>query len=248
MATTSESGHVRNVSNFERLVAAATSFGTDYNPSKPSLALPAMQSLLASSIESLAILKQAVSVYETAIDARKLAFASLNSFITRIYNALKSSDSSPEADHSAAILVRKLRGQRASERLSAVELETLKAEGKTVKQISSSQMGFDTRLDNFDKLIHLLSTIAEYNPNEADLKVDALRNRYNNLYDKNKAVIEAQVQMNKARSQRFNVLYKPLTGMIDLALDAKMYIKSVAGAGSVPYKQISGLSFRSLAG
>ena len=247
MATTSESGHVRNVSNFERLVAAATSFGTDYNPSKPSLALPAMQSLLVSSVESLAVLKHAVSVYDTALDARKLAFASLNSFITRIYNALKSSDSSNEADQSAAILVRKLRGQRVSERLTTVELETLKADGKTVKQISSSQMSFDTRLDNFDKLIHLLSSIPEYNPNEAELKVDALRNLYNDLYKKNKAVIEAQVQMNKARSQRFNVLYKPLTGMIDLALDAKMYIKSVAGAGSVTYKQISGLAFRTLA-
>lgn len=104
-----------------------------------------MQSLLASSVESLAILKQAVSVYDTAIDARKLAFASLNSFITRIYNALKSSDSSNEADQSATILVRKLRGQRASDRLSVVEPGSLKAEGKTVKQISSSQMSFDTR-------------------------------------------------------------------------------------------------------
>lgn len=77
-----------------------------------------MQNLLADSKESLDALKQAVSVYDTAIDQRKKAFAALNHPITRIYNALKSADSSVESDQSTAILVRKLRGQHVSDRLT----------------------------------------------------------------------------------------------------------------------------------
>jgi hypothetical protein len=47
-----------------------------------------MQLLLADSKESLDALKLAVSNHDTAIDQRKKAFATLNPFITRIYNAL----------------------------------------------------------------------------------------------------------------------------------------------------------------
>lgn len=247
MATTSESGHLRNVNNFESLLTAATSYGADYNPSKNSLALPAMQQLLADSKESLDALKQAITVYNTVRNERRKAFATLNPRITRIYNALKSSDSSSEDDHSAAILVRKLRGQRASDRLTKEELEVLKAEGKEVKQKSSSQMGFDNRLDNFDKLVCLLANIPEYNPNEPMLKVDGLKSFYNDLLAKNTKVVEAHAQMFLAATRRDTVLYKPLTGMVDLAQDAKMYMKSVTGNGSVSYKQISKLAFHNYA-
>jgi len=39
------------------------------------------------------------------------------------------------------------------------------------------------------------------------------------------------------RIRRYNVHYKPLSGIIDLALDAKMYMKSVKGSGIVRYKK-----------
>jgi len=108
-------------------------------------------------------------------------------------------------------------------------------------------MSFDTRLDNFDKLVYLLSTIPQYAPNEDELKVDTLRAHYNDLSAKNAAVIAAHVKMSNARSHRFDVLYKPSTGMVDLALDAKTYIKSLVGSTSERYKQVSRLAFRSIA-
>lgn len=244
MAITTESGHVRNVTNLERLVAAATMMGTDYNPSKSSISLPALKSLLASSTESLDSLQKAVSIHDIVVDVRKVAFSSLNSTVTRIYNSLKSSDSSTESDLSVAIVVRKLRGQRVSERLTAEELEALKAEGISKRQTSSSQMSFDTRLDNFKKLVYLLSNIPEYKPNEPGLKVEGLMTYYQDLSAKNTAVIDAWAQMNRARNHRYDMLYRPLTGLVDLAQDAKMYICSVAGTDSIPYKQIAKLSFR----
>lgn len=130
----------------------------------------------------------------------------LNHRITPIYNALKSSDSSFESDQSGEILVRKLRGQGVSDRLTPEGLEVLKAEGKELKQKSSSQMGFDTRLDNFEKLVRLLSTIPEYNPNEHELKVEGLKSFYNDLMAKNASVVETQTQLSIARTHRYNVL------------------------------------------
>jgi len=45
MASTSETGHAKNVSNFDDLISFVTGYGTAYNPSKASIKLTALQSL-----------------------------------------------------------------------------------------------------------------------------------------------------------------------------------------------------------
>jgi hypothetical protein len=106
-------------------------------------------------------------------------------------------------------------------------------------------MSYDSRLDNLDKLIKLLASEPEYAPNEADLTIDLLTTLYSDLSSKNTAVINAAVPLNNARIARNNVLYTPLTGVVDISVDVKMYIKSVFGAKSPQYNAISGLTFTS---
>jgi hypothetical protein len=86
------------------------------------------------------------------------------------------------------------------------EKKAAAAEGKEIVEISSSQMSFDSRLDNFDKLIKLLSSIPAYAPNEPDLKVEALTALYNDLKAKNMAVINAETPLSTARIARNEVL------------------------------------------
>ena len=105
-------------------------------------------------------------------------------------------------------------------------------------------MSYDSQLDNFDKLIKLLASIALYAPNEPELKVTALTALYNDLKTKNTAAVSAATPLSNARLARNEIMYKPLTGMVDIALDTKTYIKSVFGASSPQYKQISKLAFR----
>jgi hypothetical protein len=140
-------------------------------------------------------------------------------------------------------LVRKLQGRRSTPKMTDEEKKTAEAEGKAVNEISSSQMSYDSRLDNFDKLIKLLTSEPEYSPNEADLKIDSLTTLYNDLNTKNTAVINATVPLNTARIARDQVLYTPLTGIVDISVDVKTYVKSVFGATSPQYKAISGLKF-----
>jgi hypothetical protein len=118
--------------------------------------------------------------------------------------------------------------------------------GKEVVEISSSQMSYDSRLENLDKFIKLLASVPEYTPNEEDLKVTALTALYNDLKAKNSAVINAAIPLSNARISRNEVLYKANTGLVDIALDTKTYIKSVFGAGSPQYKQVSKLEFITL--
>jgi len=245
MASTSETGHAKNVANFEKLIAETSAFGENFNPSKATLKLTALNTQLATAKAAIAAVNSAEPAYKNAVSARDAAFAPLGKLITRINNALKASDTTVQEDESALTLVRKLQGRRATAKKTEDEKKALAAEGKEVVEISSSQMSFDSRLENFDRLIKLLSSIPAYAPNEADLKVEALTALYNDLKAKNMAVINAETPLSTARIARNEVLYKQNTGIVDITVDVKNYVKSVFGATSPQYKLISNLKFTS---
>lgn len=243
MASTSETGHANNVANFENLIASTTAFGAAYNPSKNTLKPPALQALLQASKESLNVVNIAQSAYSNAVAARESSFRPVGKLITRVNNALKATDTTKQVDDSAQTIVRKLQGKRASAKLTDVEIKALEAEGKTVNQISAAQLGYDSRLENLNKFITLLSSVALYTPNEEELKIETLKTLHSNLKEKNIGVLIPTIQLSNARIARNEILYKPLTGLVDIAFDIKVYIKSVFGASSPQYKQISKLNF-----
>jgi hypothetical protein len=56
-------------------------------------------------------------------------------------------------------------------------------------------------------------------------------------------VVTATIQLSNARISRNDVLYKENIGLVDIAFDTKVYIKSVFGASSPQFKQVSKLNF-----
>lgn len=243
MASISETGHAINVTNLETLITVVTAYGSSYNPSKDSVKLPALQALLTASKESLNAVNIAQSAYSNAVAARESTFEPFSKLITRVNSALKASDTTVQVDESARTIVRKLQGKRASAKLTDEEIKALEAEGKEVTQISAAQLSYDSKLENFDKLIMLLTSVPQYNPNEEDLKITALTALYNEFKAKNTDVLTATIQLSNARISRDEILYKPLTGLFDIAADTKMYVKSIFGATSPQFKQISKLKF-----
>ena len=244
MTNTSETGHAKNVTNLESLITSIVALETSYNPSRDSIKLPALQALLTASKESLNAVNIAQATYSNAVAARKVAFEPFGKLITRVMNSLKASGTSTQVVQSARTIVRKLQGRRASAKITEEEKKALEAEGKEVNQISASQMSFDNRIENFDRLIMLLSSIPLYNPNEEELKVETLKALHNQLKEKNSEVILPIVQLSNSRIARNKILYKENTGIVDIAVDSKTYIKSVFGATSPQYKQVSRLYFK----
>jgi DNA repair exonuclease SbcCD ATPase subunit len=243
MASTSELGHNRNAINFDTLIINCTSYGTSYNPSKASLKIPALQAQSTLAKNSIAAMNSLAPAYKNAVSARVSAFKSFDKLITRVNNALKASDTSQQVDESAQTIIRKLQGRRATPKKSDEQKKVASEAGKEIVEISTSQMSYDSRLDNLDKLIKLLASVPQYAPNEADLKITALTTLYNDIKAKNLAVISAEIPLNNARIARNDIMYKENVGLFDIALDIKTYIKSVYGATSPQFKQISGLRF-----
>lgn len=176
MPTTYETGHAKNVANFETLIAAVVSYGATYNPSTETITLPALQTKLASVKEIATSTGIAFTNYTNAVAQRDLAYEPLRKLSTRIMNSLKATGAPLQVIANASTNHRKLTGARASAKLSDQEIAVLKTQGTAVKQISAAQQSYDSILDSLNKQLQLLATIPQYAPNETELKVDTLQN------------------------------------------------------------------------
>lgn len=244
MATQSETGHAKNVANFGTLITVINGFGEAYNPSKQAITAASLSTLHENAKNMMSEMNGIAGSYSIAVANRETAFEPLSKLATRIINALRASDAPQQVIESAESLVRKLQGKRATPKKTEEEKAAMLAEGSTVKEVSSSQMSFDNRLDSFNKFVGLLDNIPQYTPNEEELKVNTLANYYTNLSSVNLSAIQAETALSNARMVRNEILYKSGTGLVDIAQSVKTYVKSLYGATSAQYKQVSGLAFK----
>ena len=244
MASTFETGHAKNVANFDELISFITGYGAVYNPSKASLKLTALKTLSTNAKNAVNTVNGAMPSYKNAVANRQSAFTPLSKLITRVMNAAIVTMSKEEEIEHVRSLVRKIQGRRAEAKKSEEELQALALVGKETKNISASQMSYDNRIDSLDKLIKLLSSNTLYKPNETELKLTSLTNLFKQLSEANALVFKAHVHLSNARLVRNDVLYLGEDCLVTVALESKTYIKSLFGVGSPQYKQISKLYFK----
>src|SRR5690606_10528631 len=113
-ASTSETGHAKNVANFEELISFCNGYGGSYNPSKPSIQISNLQALRATAQSDLTTLTTVNSVFINVTNARQAAFNPLKPLATRIVNALDASEASDTLMQDAKTINRKIQGSRKS--------------------------------------------------------------------------------------------------------------------------------------
>lgn len=244
MSSRSETGHIKNLANFSKLISSATALGESYNPSNGTITIEAFNTIKSEASAAIDAVNNLKASIDIAIAERQKVFAPLSKFITRLFGALKASQPSEQILNNASTIIRKLQGRRATAKLTEEELKTLQADGKEVKQISSSQLSFDSRIGNFSKLVTLFASVTEYKPNETEFQITTLNTRLEELKTKNQMVIEAETLLSNALMERNKILYAEGDGLVESALIAKQYIKSLFGTGSPQYKQVSALEFK----
>lgn len=74
----------------------------------------------------------------------------------------------------------------------------------------------------------------------------ALQAKSTSMKNANNAVTASATPLSNARIERNTELYGEDTGLVDLAALVKKYVKSLFGADTPQYKQISGLEFRAV--
>ena len=74
MASTTETGHAKNVANFEQLTIDCTALGTSYNSSNTAIKLAALTAQLTSGKSAIAAVNTAHAANSHAIAARDVVF------------------------------------------------------------------------------------------------------------------------------------------------------------------------------
>ena len=236
MASTSETGHAKNVDNLGLLISNIASYGDRYKPTNPSILLEALKKMEADGRAAVLAVNDAMPIYSRATIERDNAFAPLGQLVTRSLNSLRASSSSEQTDEAASAIVRKIRGNRTTAKAAA-------ATDVKVATVSTSQQSYDRGIDIDERYIQYIAATPEYAPNEEDIKLPVLKALAVDLRAKNTACNNAKVAIDNARMARNRVLYTPLTGLVDVALDAKTYIKSLFGSTSPEYKQVAKIDF-----
>ncbi len=234
MASTSEKGHAKNLANFETEISFCTAYSTAYNPTKKSLMLDSLNDLLLKSKDSLREVNNAKNKYDLAVNERQIVFSKLKSTSTRILNALDATDATDQVVADARSINKKIQGKRATAKPS---------DSKEDKTISASQQSYDGLVENFSKLIDLVTSETSYAPNETELSVASLHTYLHELRDANTKIINSYTAYSNAMISRNKTLYAKDTGLVDVALEVKKYVKSVFGAASPQYRQVGGLEF-----
>ena len=244
MSKTSQTGNAKNVANFQNLISFCAGYGAAYNPSRDGLQVTNLQTLLSAAQAALAGCQTKETAFNNATHARHDCFAPLKPLATRIVNALAVSGVAHSVVEDAKSINHKIQGKRAT---TPKPVTTTPQDGTTAAEpatISASQQGFDNLVEHFNALIELVSSHTEYNPNEDDLKVTALQTLLAQLKSADTDVINTHTDWSNSRLDRDAILYAHTTGLVDTAIDVKAYIKSIFGATSAQYKQISGIEFK----
>jgi hypothetical protein len=238
MASTQETGHAKNVGNFQHLISFVTGYGTTYNPTKNALKLPQLNALYTASQTSLADVVTKNTAYNNKVNERVVAFKDLKSLSTRLINALQITDASSEKVADAKGFNKKMQGVRAK----AVETPT-DPNAQAPNTISTSQQSYDQQIQHLAGIISVLQTEPSYAPNETELKIVTLTAKQTDLTVKNSAVATAYTNISNSRIARDTTIYRTDTGLFDIATEVKKYVKSVYGATSPQFAQVKGIEF-----
>ena len=240
MPSTSETGHAKNIANFQDLIAFVTEHGATYNPSKAALKLVNLQAKVDAENAKLTTVVDKTTAYNNAVNERFLAFDSLKGLSTRLVNSLKTTDATDQTMADAKGFNRKIQGKKASGVVPDPTVPTT----PVPKTISASQQSYDQLAQHLSGLVSVLQAETSYTPNEADLKVTTLKAKVTDMIKKNNQVGTQYAAISNARIARDKGLYTDKTGLVPIALEVKDYIKSVFGATSPEYKQVSGIKFK----
>ena len=234
-----ETGHAKNVANFQDLIVFCTGYGATYNPTKNTLKLPQLNILFSSGQNTLADVVTKNTAYNNAVNARIASFDGLRILCTRIISALQTTDATPEKIADAKGFNRKIQGQRSTKVATPVDPST-----PAPTTISSSHQSYDQLIQHFAGLISVLQSEPSYAPNENDLKIATLTAKQADMTAKNTALATTFTAISNSRIARDKVLYKETTGLVDTAKAVKLYIKSIFGARSAEYAQVSVIEFK----
>lgn len=235
----SETGHARNVQHFAQMLSFVQAYGVDYKPSNPAVTVTNLQAKLAEAQAGIDAVTSALAPWKDVVNDRQNAFEDIRKLTTRVVNSFAASGAPENAVDDAKAFKRKIDGARAK----ALPKDDTNTPDDESKGGSASQQSYTQLVEHLDNLIALLTSTGTYNPNETELQLATLNTYSTSLKNTNAAVMDAFTPLSTSRIARDESLYAKDAGLVNLAGLVKKYVKSLYGAASPQYQQLSTLEF-----
>ncbi|HFG0578587.1 hypothetical protein LIS90_12175 [Flavobacterium psychrophilum] len=235
MASTTETGHNKNVANFSTAYQIVEEMGAIYNPSNSNLLLANLEPKKVSLGGTITVLNDKKPVYKNAVADREVAISPLGKRMSKALNYSKSIDISDTDKENIASQVKKIRGDKKSKKIN---LDTAE-----VETISTSQMSYDSRIANLQTVTSQFASHPEYAPNETEIQIPTLQAYHTELTTLSNLVNLAGNALITARKDRNQILYFDDQNIIQLMKDIKNYVKSLGDIAKPYYKALVKLKF-----
>jgi hypothetical protein len=232
--------HIKNMQSFEKLTGICTGLGGNYNPGKQNLQVNAMATQLNIAQQIMEEVREARKIYDNATNARELGFKNIRKLSCSVYDMLKACGTDRLLLADALNSKRRIWGASITKPLS-VDPEQAKDEKKDSRP--SYGRSYFTIAEYFDRLVKTVASEPAYTPNETGLTVTSLQQIVAELFSFNKRVMDAEVGLEEAIIKRNTVYYVAPQNLLETAVAAKTYVRSVFGFRSQQHEQLRKLRF-----
>jgi hypothetical protein len=227
------------VAAFDQVLGHCNALGTKYNPSKDSIKVAALTSLLTSAQASITAVDTAKFNLMQAINARQNVFAPLPGTATRILSVLIASDAPPQVIADVKKLRDKFRSR--SGKTARPEDSTNPTTPADSSRGPLSHLDHESKNETFALILDLVKGEPSYKPNEPEFSSARLTTLLATLREKNKAVRNAEVALRQARMAQKAALYSEV-GLYGATKRVKRYVMYAFGATSEQYRMINSYS------
>ena len=239
MASNSETGHGINLKNAKLVIDTCANFGLDYQPSNTLLTLANASSQWMSGVALHEIVGTTVQTIRVPIDQREAIFDAAVRLAVRTVDFYASTAAMPASKKDVRALLRKLTGSNVRKPKDANGVSD-------PNWVSNSQQSYMKKQETFSLIVNYYSSDANYAPNETDMQLANLQNVNNDLQAQNENMGVLLAPAISARIDRNHLLYDEGTGLVDVMLAIKKYVRALYGATSPEYKSISGIKFKKI--
>lgn len=237
MASISETGHWVNISNFGVLIERLEEFGVAYDPENEDISIANLRSKLS---VAEALHREYIVAHEKTkipINERELLFGRICKIAVRALNVYVASNATKASIADVRGFVNKLTGRY-------VRVKRLEDGSRDPKHVSNSRQGYVQKAEHFHMLVELLRNDVHYAPKEVHLQIGGLEGLLGEANDANDCIGGLEAKVAKKRLERDHALYDLGTGLCDLALACKSYVRGVYGPGSPEARSVVGIRLR----
>jgi hypothetical protein len=235
MASSSETGHAKNIANLKLLNEINAGFGIAYNPINKLYLVPNMVTMHDNCKQLQGAVNTQKGIFNPVENARAAAFKEARARARRFRFAAKTCGAGAAFYKDVNTIIAKILGEKMGKPTPTPD---------DPAGHSTSQTSYDNTVNHFDALATMLGGEPKYAVNEADLTTAAATTLTAELDGLNNSFKEKVVPYNNALISRNKAMYAPETGLCAVGQGSKDYIRQVFGFSSPEFKRVTKIQFK----